>query len=120
MIIIFKLKYLFCFFLLCLTTDYVCKSEACVTQLEVLQQAVEGEAIDGAPGAVEISSCLRLLPAIVIVHELVEHQLGGFGTAHACTAQNGGGQGTVTQHNSCSATQQSRACTSISWLAISC
>ena len=58
-----------------------------MAQFEMLQQAVQLEAIDGAPGAVEVPPRLCLLPAVVVVHELVEHELGGLGASDSWGGQ---------------------------------
>ena len=44
-----------------------------MTELEMLEEAVESEAVEAAPGAVEILPGLGLLPAVVVVQELVNY-----------------------------------------------
>ena len=39
----------------------------------MLEEAVESEAVEAAPGAVEILPGLGLLPAVVVVQELVNN-----------------------------------------------
>ena len=44
-----------------------------MTELEMLEEAVESEAVEAAPGAVEILPGLGLLSAVVVVQELVNY-----------------------------------------------
>ena len=44
-----------------------------MTELEMLEQAIEGEAVEAAPGAVQVLPGLSLLPAVVVVQELVNY-----------------------------------------------
>ena len=44
-----------------------------MTELEMLEQAVQGEAVEAAPGAVQILPGLCLLPAVIVVQELVNY-----------------------------------------------
>ena len=42
-------------------------------ELEMFEKGKQLEAVEGAPGAVEVLPGLRLLPAVVIVEELVHY-----------------------------------------------
>ena len=44
-----------------------------MTELEMLEQAIESEAVEAAPGAVQVLPGLSLLPAVVVVQELVNY-----------------------------------------------
>ena len=44
-----------------------------MTELEMLEQAVQSEAVEAAPGAVQVLPGLCLLPAVVVVQELVNY-----------------------------------------------
>ena len=44
-----------------------------MTELEMLEQAVQSEAVEAAPGAVQVLPGLSLLPAVVVVQELVNY-----------------------------------------------
>ena len=44
-----------------------------MTELEMLEQAIQGEAVEAAPGAVQVLPGLCLLPAVVVVQELVNY-----------------------------------------------
>ena len=44
-----------------------------MTELEMLEEAVQSEAVEAAPGAVEILPGLGLLSAVVVVQELVNY-----------------------------------------------
>ena len=57
-----------------LRTDHVAEDEARVREFEVLEQAVELAAVQGAPGTVEVISGLRLLPRVVVVQELKDNR----------------------------------------------
>lgn len=54
-------------------THHICEEKSGVTELEMLEEAVESEAVEAAPGAVEILPGLGLLPAVVVVQELVNY-----------------------------------------------
>ena len=62
-----------------------------MAQLEVFEQGVEGHAVEGTPGAVEVPTSLSLLPAVVVVHKLVQHKLGRLGAGHSCRVGTRGG-----------------------------
>ena len=53
-------------------THHVGEEEPGMRELEVLEQRVQLEAVEGAPGAVQVLPRLRLLPAVVVVQELVD------------------------------------------------
>lgn len=55
-----------------------------MAELEVLEKGVEGHAVQGAPGAVEVAACLSLLSAVVVINELIQHELRRFWTGHSC------------------------------------
>ena len=44
-----------------------------MTELEMLEQAIQGEAVEAAPGAVQVLPGLCLLPAVVVVQELINY-----------------------------------------------
>ena len=44
-----------------------------MTELEMLEQPIEGEAVEAAPGAVQVLPGLSLLPAVVVIQELVNY-----------------------------------------------
>ena len=44
-----------------------------MAQLEVFEERVELEAVEAAPGTVEVLPGLRLLPRVVVVQELVNY-----------------------------------------------
>jgi hypothetical protein len=52
-----------------------------MTELQMFQEGVQGNAIEGAPGAVQVLACLRLLSAVVVVQELV-HDLQSLRLVH--------------------------------------
>lgn len=51
-------------------THHVAEDEAGVGEFEVLEEAVEFAAVQGAPRAVKVVSRLRLLPRVVVVEKL--------------------------------------------------
>lgn len=51
-------------------THHIVEDKAAVGQLEVLEEAVELEAVEGAPGAVQVVPGLSLLPGVIVVQEL--------------------------------------------------
>lgn len=55
-------------------THHVAEDEAGVGEFEVLEEAVEFAAVQGAPRAVKVVSRLRLLAGVVVVQELQEDQ----------------------------------------------
>jgi hypothetical protein len=55
-----------------------------MTQLEMFQKSIQGNAIQRAPGAVQVLTRLRLLSAVVIVQELV-HDLQSLRLIHLAT-----------------------------------
>lgn len=67
-------------------THHVAEDEAGVGELEVLEEAVEFAAVQGAPGAVKVVSRLRLLPGVVVVQKLHEDQLQSQLYAASCCA----------------------------------
>lgn len=44
-----------------------------MTELEMLEQAIQSEAVEAAPGAMQVLPGLSLLPAVVVVQELVNY-----------------------------------------------
>lgn len=67
-------------------THHVAEDEAGVGELEVLEEAVEFAAVQGAPGAVKVVSRLRLLPGVVVVQKLHKDQLQSQLYAASCSA----------------------------------
>ena len=55
------------------STYNVGKEEPRVAQLEVFEERVELEAVEAAPGTVEVLPGLGLLSAVVVVQELINY-----------------------------------------------
>ena len=56
-------------------THVIGERQAEVTASQVLEERVEAEAVKAAPGTPEVVLRLRLLPCLVVVHEVIVNTL---------------------------------------------